>query len=303
MDFDARVHIVRSLTPVYGKGEAMALASWIAEEPDGSYDLKDVIRRLLEQEPIQYIFGHTDWRGLRLHLSPDTLIPRPETSELVDAVLALCQRRFPGLPVRILDIGTGSGCIAIALKKALPSASVFACDISEGALEMARKNAQENGVEVSFFRLDILSPDCAVLQFCNSAIDSHSPIGSQASLASQSETGSQASLASRSEIGSQSSDSPLIVVSNPPYICLSEQAEMESNVLAHEPHRALFVPDSDPLLFYRAIAKLHLSPVLCFEINQRFGTLTAEMLREEGYSEVQILKDICGNERIILAES
>lgn len=267
MTFEQREHIVSSLSPLYGRGEAMAMAQWIAEEPDGSYDLEDVIRRLLREEPLQYIFGHTDWRGLRLQLSEDTLIPRPETSEVVDEAIRLYKEN--AAKGAILDIGTGTGCIAVALKKALPDAAVFACDISEGTLLTARRNAEQNNAEVRFFLQDILAEDAA-----EKVLHQMAPSACGFSL----------------------------VVSNPPYICEEEKAQMDENVLAHEPHRALFVPDSDPLLFYRAIARLHLAPLLCFEINERFGGETAEMLREEGFSSVEIIRDICGKERIIVAK-
>lgn len=265
MTFELREHIVSCLTPLYGRGEAMAMAQWIAEEPDGSYDPEEVIARLLREEPLQYVFGHTDWRGLRLNLSEDTLIPRPETSEVVDEAVRLYKQR--GAEGAILDIGTGSGCIAIALKKALPEAPVFGCDIAEGAVRTAAGNAERNGAEVHFFLQDILAEDAAekvALQL------------------------------------KKSSRELSLVISNPPYISEEEKATMDQNVLAHEPHRALFVPDSDPFLFYRAIAKLHLAPALCFEINERFGAETAEMLRQEGYSSVEIIRDICGKERIIV---
>jgi len=268
MTFNQREYMLSRLTPHFGRGEAMAMVQWIAEEPEGSYDPDDVIARLLRDEPLQYIFGHTDWRGLRLSLSADTLIPRPETSDVVDEAIELY--RIAGFSGAILDIGTGSGCIAIALKKALPEAPVFACDIAEGALSTASRNAADNGADVRFFQQDILADD---------AKDNIETLLSSPSL--------------RGRGG--------VVVSNPPYICESEKAAMEQNVLAYEPSRALFVPDADPLLFYRRIAQLHLAPALCFEINERFGAETAQMLREEGYSSVEIRKDICGKDRIVIA--
>ena len=259
-----KVAAIEQLTPMYGRREAIAIAEWIAEEPEGSYNFCEVIARLQNNEPLQYIFGHTDWRGLRLELSSDTLIPRPETSELVDEVLRLYTTLALQGPV--LDICTGSGCISIALGKKQPAMPLFACDISNGALEMAIRNAQNNNVSIQFFQQDILSPDAADTI--------------------------------REKTGCEAFD---IIVANPPYICQVERAEMEANVLEYEPALALFVPDTDPLLFYRAIARLHMAPILCFEINRRFGRQSAELLQQEGYPNTRILTDMFGEQRILIA--
>lgn len=264
MTTDTRDYIVSRLAPIYGRGEALAMAQWIAEEPDDSYCLDEVLERLLRSEPLQYIFGHTDWRGIRLSLSPHTLIPRPETSELVDEVLRIYRTETLSGPV--LDIGTGTGCIPIALALSYKKMPLYACEISVGALQTAIRNANATNVFIHFFQQDILAPDAAA--------------------AIQRQTKCQ-----------QFS----IIVSNPPYICEQEKQTMDPNVLLYEPAQALFVPDTDPLLFYRAIARLHLAPILCFEINQRYGPLTAAMLHQEGYTDTQIIKDICGNERILIA--
>lgn len=256
--------VIEALTPMYGRREAIAIAEWIAEEPEEAYDLREVIARLLKNEPLQYIFGHTDWRGLRLELSADTLIPRPETSELVDEVLRLYSTKALKGPV--LDICTGSGCIPIALGKKQPAMPLFACDIAEGALEVAVRNAKNNNVLIRFFQQDILSPDAADTI--------------------------------REKTGCEAFD---IIVANPPYICQEERAEMDANVLEYEPALALFVPDTDPLLFYRAIARLHLAPMVCFEINHRFGRHTAELLQQEGYPNTHILTDMFGEQRILIA--
>lgn len=247
-------HIIDRLTPVYGRREAVAIACWIQEEDEASYDLETVLNRLEKREPLQYVFGHTDWRGLRLALSSATLIPRPETAELADLVCAQKAERT----LTVLDIGTGSGCIAIAIKKTHPEWEVFACDISAEALKIAEQNARDNGVEVHFFQADILAEN---------------PL-------------------------SRTFD---IIVSNPPYICEEEKATMDENVLAYEPASALFVPNDDPLLFYRAIARLRACEHLFFEINERFGRETADMLKEENYYNIQIINDICGKERIVSA--
>jgi release factor glutamine methyltransferase len=228
---------------------------------------QEIISRLLHFEPIQYIFGHTLWCGLDLLVTPATLIPRPETAELVERINnSLPFREGLGLGLHVLDIGTGSGCIAIALKKAHPSWSVTGIDISPEAIAIARENARRNKVEVNFQVADIFD-----FNEENPKYD--------------------------------------IVVSNPPYICESEKSSMRPNVLNFEPSTALFVPDSDPLKFYRRIAELF-SPVthnplpvthFFFEINEAFGPQLSAMLDSLGYTDIQIHKDIYGKDRIIEA--
>lgn len=230
------------------------MARWVLEEDPASYDLDEVIERLLSHEPLQYVFGHTDWRGLRLQVTPATLIPRPETAELIEYLntsTSQCSN------VRVLDIGTGSGCIAIALKKEHPEWDVEACDISSEALRVAEQNAKDNGAEVRFFLADILHDELPV------AYD--------------------------------------LIVSNPPYICEQERASMDANVLEFEPSTALFVPDHDPLLFYRRIAQLQTAGMVAFEINERFGQETCDMLQAEGFTDIELIQDICGKDRIVLA--
>ena len=260
-------HISSLLEAAYPQEEAQALAWWIVEEETGlscsqllcgckdtafSPHMQTIVDRLLHFEPIQYIFGHTLWCGLDLKVTPATLIPRPETSELVEKVE---RRKWKVEGVKVLDIGTGSGCIAIALQKAHPDWQVTGIDISEEAIAIAKENAKRNHVEVDFQVADIFD--------FNGDFD--------------------------------------IVVSNPPYICESEKANMRRNVLDYEPASALFVPDSDPLLFYRRIAELKLGKYLFFEINEAYPAEMEVMLRENGYTDIQITKDIYGKPRIIEA--
>ncbi len=260
-------HISSLLEAAYPQDEAQALAWWIVEEETGlsrsqllcgckdtafSPHMQTIVDRLLHFEPIQYIFGHTLWCGLDLKVTPATLIPRPETSELVEKVES---RKWKVEGVKVLDIGTGSGCIAIALQKAHPDWQVTGIDISEEAIAIAKENAKRNHVEVDFQVADIFD--------FNGDFD--------------------------------------IVVSNPPYICESEKANMRRNVLDYEPASALFVPDSDPLLFYRRIAELKLGKYLFFEINEAYPAEMEVMLRENGYTDIQITKDIYGKPRIIEA--
>lgn len=216
-------------------------------------NLEIILSRLRQKEPIQYIFGHTLWNGLDMSVTPATLIPRPETAELVEYVLHNTQD-IAARSMKVLDIGTGSGCIAIALKKARPMWKVYGLDISEEALAVAKRNAAHNQAEVLFSRKDILSD----------------------------------------EIGDFD-----IIVSNPPYICEQEKESMERNVLDYEPASALFVPDSDPLLFYRRIASLRKAPLLFFEINEAYSRETTEMLRAFGYTDIHLIHDIYGKPRIV----
>ena len=263
--------IASQLQAVYPADEAEALAWWIAEETTGLSrtqllcgckgtkkipNTQDIINRLLHFEPIQYIFGHTLWGGLDLKVTPATLIPRPETAELVEKITHL---PFPitNHPLRLLDIGTGSGCIAIALKKHHPEWEVTGIDISAEAIEVAKENAQRNKVKVAFEVADICD--------LNGSFD--------------------------------------VIVSNPPYICEKEKKAMRPNVLDFEPASALFVPDDDPLLFYRTIAEKHLGRYLFFEINEAYPEQMRAMLRASGYTDIQITADSYGKARILQALS
>lgn len=223
-------------------------------------ELDGILSRLCNFEPIQYIQGTARFLGRTFRVAPGVLIPRPETEELVETML----KEISPLS-RILDVGTGSGCIAISLSKELPDAKVSAWDISEEALAIASANNEALQASVRFCQRDVLTclPD----------------VGERYDM----------------------------IVSNPPYVTESEKQDMERNVLDWEPFQALFVSDNDPLLFYRRIAelgKVMLVPEgrLYFEINRAFGEAVVAMLREQGYANPRILKDISGNDRIVIVE-
>jgi release factor glutamine methyltransferase len=220
---------------------------------------KTIISELKTEKPIQYITGEAWFYGLRFEVNENTLIPRPETEELVEWIVD--GLKVKGKGQRVLDIGTGSGCIPIALKKEIPNAQVSAIDISEKALEMARKNAFDNQVEVNFVHQNILETE---------------------------------SLDEKYDV----------IVSNPPYVRNLEKQEIKRNVLDYEPHLALFVADSDALLFYRKIAQLALKSLapngkLFFEINQYLGKETVELLEYLGFNNIELRKDFVGNDRMI----
>ena len=267
-------HIASLLEDLYDRDEAESLAWWVAEETTGlsrtqllcdckgttfSPYMQEVVSRLRHFEPIQYVFGHTLWCGLDLKVTPATLIPRPETAELVIKVESL---KLKEERPRILDVCTGSGCIAIALKKRHPEWQVTGIDISAEAIEIAKENAQHNNVEVRFEVADIFDFNGENYKgLANGKYD--------------------------------------IIVSNPPYIRESEKMEMRRNVLDFEPAQALFVPDDDPLKFYRRIASLRMGQQLFFEINEAFGNEVEQLMCEYGYADVQIIKDSYGKARIV----
>lgn len=220
--------------------------------------IADICRDLKRGRPIQYILGETDFYNCHIRVTSATLIPRPETEELVD--LAIKENR--GFTGRILDVGTGSGCIAIALAINLPGTSVTGIDISPGAISLADENAKENHASVKFLIADVFNVNPGLFT----------------------ETG--------------------IIISNPPYIRESEKKHIAKNVLDFEPHSALFVPDSDPFLHYRAILKLaekDLNPggKIYFEINEALGRQMTDLLKLSGFSDIEIINDLNGKERII----
>jgi release factor glutamine methyltransferase len=221
------------------------------------------VKDLKKHKPIQYILGKTEFYGLPFVVNEHVLIPRPETEELVDLII----RENTGTGIRILDIGTGSGCIPISLKKNLPLAELHALDISLRALEMAERNARLNQVDVHFMFRDILQGD---------------PLWEGGRFD--------------------------VLVSNPPYIRPSEKKEMQANVLDYEPGLALFAEKNDPLQFYKAIlifARQALSPSgkLYVEINQAFGKELVDLYRKSGYSEIRLIRDMNGKDRILAARS
>ncbi len=226
--------------------------------------LNDILKQLKKGKPIQYILGHTEFYGLPFKVGPPVLIPRPETEELVEwAISSVGPQQCWGAAGSILDIGTGSGCIAIALKKHLPGFKVSAIDISDDALAIAAENARLNNVDVTFFNADILNI--------------------------------------KSEIEIPKFE---IIISNPPYVTLRDKTQMHKNVIDFEPHTALFVPEDDPLVFYKAIADFaikNLAPngLLFFEINESFGEETIKLLADKGFKNKELRKDMSGRDRMI----
>lgn len=268
------------LAPLYGNGEAKAIARMVYEVryglslPDiyigkdtqlsanSQAELEGIARRLLLQEPVQYVLGQAEFCGRVFAVDRHVLIPRPETEELC-RWLAEAHLTARQSPCEVLDIGTGSGCIAITLATMLPQARVTAWDLLAEALEVARLNAKRASVYVSFEQVDVLNPP-------------------------------------------QDDSRWDVIVSNPPYICNKERARMEANVLEHEPHTALFVPDDDPLLFYRAIAQyartaLKAGGWLYFEINPLYAGDLHQLLSTMAFRDIEIRADQYGKQRMLRA--
>ena len=230
-----------------------------------------ILAQLQQEKPIQYITREAWFYGLRFEVNENTLIPRPETEELVEWIIESQKSKVKSQKFEILDIGTGTGCIPISLKANLPHVNVSAIDVSEKALEVARRNAVSNKVEINFIQTNILEvEDLSQLQTPNFQLPTSFDI----------------------------------IVSNPPYVRNLEKQEIKKNVLDYEPHLALFVEDTDALLFYRKIAQLalkNLAPngLLFFEINQYLGKETVELLENIGFKNIELKKDIYGNDRMI----
>lgn len=264
----------RTLEPLYGNGEARAVTDYVLDVCFGlskadimcgaveemtaekAAELNKIFGRLMEGEPVQYVLGRAEFCGRWFSVRPGVLIPRPETEELCAWITA--DSKASASP-KVLDIGTGSGCIAITLQLDMPESKVTAWDISADALDVARENAQQLGANVNFVKLDALNAK---------------PEGEWD-----------------------------VIVSNPPYICEKEKKDMAVNVLEHEPHTALFVPDADPLLFYRAITRLAVQTLnkggrLYFEINPIYADDTCRMMQAEGMTAVELRSDMYGKQRM-----
>ena len=273
----------RQLTQVYDDYEAKAIARMVYEvrfglmpsdlfigkdtqlSTDDQKLLAEITQRLLTGEPVQYVLGEAEFGGRTFHVEPGVLIPRPETYELCQWIMEERRgKKEEGRNTSILDIGTGSGCIACTLAAELADAEVTAWDISDDAMRIATENAKRTNVHVSFEKVDVLNTSLLNRERPATGLD--------------------------------------IIVSNPPYICNKERATMERNVLEHEPELALFVPDDDPLLFYRTIARfaakaLNPSGALYFEINPLYVSEMQQMLSEEGFSHTEIRNDQFGKQR------
>ena len=251
------------------KGE-IVISGEISLKASDYEKLKAVVAQLKTYKPIQYILSTTEFYGCKLTVNENVLIPRPETEELVDLILSDIRRQMPVVKC-ILDIGTGSGCIAIALKKNVPAATVSAIDISEKALFVAKANALLNDAIINFTQIDILNYPIS---------GNFLPLGRGNTFD--------------------------IIVSNPPYICISEKAQMSKNVLDYEPDIALFVNNKDPLVFYNAISDfalqyLAINGKLYFEINEAYGKDVKQLLEKKGFKSVEIKKDINNKDRIAIA--
>lgn len=278
MNWQEQYQLLRqSLSAVHEAGEAEAIAALVVEHvgkkkisqlkqeevrTEETLQLQQILQQLLTHRPLQYVLNEAWFYGLKFEVNESVLIPRPETEELVDWIVK--EVRGEVAPLTLLDIGTGSGCIPIALKKNLPETKVSAVDVCSEALHTATTNAVNNETEINFLLLDFLD---------ESKWDT---------------------------LGQYN-----IIVSNPPYIKTTEANTMSKHVLDYEPHKALFVPDEDALLFYRKIADFamqHLHPggAVYVEINQQLGKETVELFQQKGFT-VELRKDMSGNERMVKA--
>ncbi len=275
---EAKIYIQKELSDFYPKNEIESFIKIIFSDvynlssvdvfmketeslPENKVpSVTEIVGRLKTHEPLQYIIGFTEFFGLKIEVNPDVLIPRSETEELVDLIL---KENSGKTNLRILDIGTGSGCIAVSLAENLPNARVFALDVSRNAIQTAKINALNNSVHVSFIQDDILNLS--------------------------------------SDVNRKTFD---IIVSNPPYVCVSEKQKMNRNVLDFEPKLALFVEDENPLIFYKAItefASRHLTETghLYFEINEKYGKELSDLMLSHNFKNVEIIKDINGKDRMV----
>ncbi|MGW8314288.1 MAG: peptide chain release factor N(5)-glutamine methyltransferase [Bacteroidales bacterium] len=272
-----RSFLERELRKIHSEGEAAAISLRILEHagyptarllqessscPGSEFltQIKEIVTEIHTGRPIQYVLGYTYFMDLKIEVDENVLIPRPETEEMVVRIL----RDPSSPPSRILDLGTGSGCIALALKQYFPDATVFGLDLYPGAIKMAKRNAGLNQLDVTWIEGDMNRP----LEGIPGRVD--------------------------------------LLVSNPPYVRESERSLMKANVLEHEPEKALFVPDDDPLQYYRSIAKIGLSLLstggrIWVEINEHLGDETAGLFSDHGYQQINIIRDIHEKERFISA--
>lgn len=274
-----------ALTPLYGERESSLISDWVLEkltgwsreqcrmnadtllEPDFQKRLDIHLDELLRWRPVQYVLGEAWFMGMRFQVDERVLIPRPETEELVEWVKSSAQEKHQEQfgPCRILDVGTGSGCIPIAIKTALPDAMVWSLDASEGALAVARENALKHNADVHFLHIDVL-------------VDHGLP--------------------SIPEVD--------IIVSNPPYVLEEDRTSMRQNVIAWEPHMALFVEGPDPLLFYHRIAALGLEKLsaggrIFVEIQETMSDAVVALFRDRGYRDIEARQDLSGRDRMVSA--
>jgi release factor glutamine methyltransferase len=277
-----RTQFIQALSPIYDIGEVESFFYLILEEkrelkridlalnPDLVFSAEEIqiwnsiLEQLQQEVPIQYLLEKTSFYGLNFEVNSAVLIPRPETEELVEWIIESQKPKAKSQKLKILDIGTGSGCIAISLAKNIPNTEVFAIDVSEKALVTAQKNANSNEVIITFLEKNILETEDLEQQFD-------------------------------------------IIVSNPPYVRELEKKEIKKNVLDNEPHLALFVEDNDALLFYRKITELAQKNLrnegkLFFEINQYLGKEMVDLLEKLNFINIELRKDIYGNDRMIKAE-
>jgi release factor glutamine methyltransferase len=277
---DAARQLNDELETIYEKGEAATISDWVIEHLTGlkkadrilhknkiithekELQLSGYRKRLLQHEPVQYVLNEAWFCGLKFFVDKNVLIPRPETEELVEWIITNC--KFPIDKLKILDIGSGSGCISIALKRKLRKADVWSCDVSQAALQVAKQNAGDLGVDINFFQLDFLNKEL------------------------------------REQLPSFD-----IIVSNPPYVPYEDKNEMPANVWQHEPATALFVPDNDPLVFYKAISdfgKYHLNKngTIYTEIHENQGGAVTQLFQSKDYL-TELKKDMPGKERMLKA--
>ena len=288
----------QSLTPLYDAGEAQAIVRTVLDveygmtltdiicgkvnelSSDEERNLEEIITRLQNGEPVQYVLGEADFAGRTFHVEPGVLIPRPETAELCQWIEEEVSSLETDERKQILDICTGSGCIAITLGLTIPNSEVTGWDISEDALRIAQGNVEM--LKARNVRIEY--QDALMLPKAEEA----------------------AEISEAAEAESSLSKSWNIIVSNPPYICEKEKADMEKNVLEHEPSIALFVPDEEPLKFYRAIAEYASSALksegaLYFEINPIYEKETREILEELGFKDIETKEDAYGKKRMMKA--